>query len=108
MSSSNQNLPSATSPDTSPTALAVVQRQFAALRSRLGTRGLLMLGAVVIAAGLSLNWSWVVALGLAPIILSLAPCAAMCALGLCMMPKSKDAGSKQPAASENSNDTTSR
>jgi hypothetical protein len=107
MNSSNGNLPRVTSPGTSPTALTVVQQQFVTIRSRLGTRGLFALGAVVIAAGLALNWSWVVALGLAPIVLSLAPCAAMCALGLCMMPKSKDAGIKPPAVSESSNGTVS-
>ncbi len=107
MNSSNQNLPSATSPGTSPTALTVMQHQFVALRSRLGTRGLLALGAVAIAAGLALNWSWVVAIGLAPIALAMAPCAAMCALGLCMMPKSKDTGLKPPVASENSSGAAS-
>jgi len=38
----------------------------------------------VIGAGLALNWSWLVAAGIAPILVALAPCAAMCALGLCM------------------------
>jgi hypothetical protein len=57
---------------------------------RLGTRGLILLAIVVIAAGLALNWSWLVAIGLAPLIFGVLPCAAMCALGLCMM--SKDAG----------------
>jgi hypothetical protein len=31
-----------------------------------------------------LNWGWLTAVGAAPILLSLLPCAAMCALGLCM------------------------
>ena|SRR5579859_4717152 len=39
---------------------------------------------VVIAAAMALQWNWLVAIGVAPILLSLAPCAAMCALGLCM------------------------
>jgi hypothetical protein len=34
--------------------------------------------------GLALNWSWLVAIGVAPLLVALAPCAAMCALGLCM------------------------
>jgi hypothetical protein len=38
----------------------------------------------VIAAALVWQWSWLVVLGVAPLLLSLAPCAAMCALGLCM------------------------
>lgn len=48
-------------------------------------RGLLLVGIAVIAAGLALGWNWVVALGLAPIVLALAPCALMCALGVCMI-----------------------
>jgi hypothetical protein len=47
-------------------------------------RGLTVAGIGVIAIGLGLNWSWLVAVGAAPLILSFAPCAAMCALGLCM------------------------
>jgi hypothetical protein len=47
-------------------------------------RGLTVSGIAVIAVGLALNWSWLVAVGAAPLVLSLAPCAAMCALGLCM------------------------
>jgi hypothetical protein len=47
-------------------------------------RGLTISGVAVVALGLVLNWSWFVAVGAAPLILSLAPCAAMCALGLCM------------------------
>jgi len=33
------------------------------LRTRLGTRGLIIVGAAVIVAGLALNWSWLVAIG---------------------------------------------
>ena len=47
-------------------------------------RGLTASGIAVLAIGLALNWSWLVAAGAAPIILSLAPCVVMCALGLCM------------------------
>src|SRR3546814_12794177 len=49
-----------------------------------GRRGLLILAAVAIVAGLALNWSWLVAVGIAPILLGVLPCLAMCALGLCM------------------------
>lgn len=41
-------------------------------------------GTAVVGAGLALNWTWLTAIGAAPILLSLLPCAAMCALGLCM------------------------
>ncbi len=65
-----------------------------------GRRGLIILAAAVLVAGLALNWSWLVAAGLAPILLALAPCAAMCALGLCMNKaggKSCSSGNKTPA-----------
>lgn len=40
--------------------------------------------ATVLGSGMTLNWGWLSAVGLAPILISLAPCAAMCGLGLCM------------------------
>jgi hypothetical protein len=43
----------------------------------------LVLAAVALAAGAAFNWSWLVAAGAAPLLLSLAPCLAMCALHLC-------------------------
>lgn len=49
-----------------------------------GRRALILLAVAVVGAGLALNWSWLVAAGVAPVLLALAPCAAMCALGLCM------------------------
>ncbi len=49
-----------------------------------GRRGAMLLGATAVVAGVILNWSWFVAVGIAPLLLALAPCAAMCALGLCM------------------------
>jgi hypothetical protein len=50
-----------------------------------GRRGLILLAVAVLGAGVALNWGWLVAIGVAPILLALAPCAAMCALGLCAM-----------------------
>jgi hypothetical protein len=44
--------------------------------------GVLALG--VIAGAAASQWSWLVAIGVAPLLLSIAPCAAMCGLGLCM------------------------
>ena len=49
-----------------------------------GRRGLLLLGAIAAVAGVASSWSWLVAAGIAPLLLSVAPCVAMCALGLCM------------------------
>jgi hypothetical protein len=57
----------------------------AALRALCGSRlGLLLIAGAVTVAGLGLNWSWLVAAGIAPLLLSVLPCVAMCALGLCM------------------------
>jgi hypothetical protein len=50
------------------------------LRGRRGV-GVLVVSAVVI--GGALNWTWLVAAGIAPLLLAVLPCAAMCALGLC-------------------------
>ena len=55
-------------------------------RYYLGNRWVLLaLGSIVVIAGAALNWSWLVAVGLAPILLTMAPCAIMCAIGLCSM-----------------------
>jgi len=47
-------------------------------------RGLVALAVLLVAFGLAFNWSWLVAVGAAPLILSVLPCVAMCGLGLCM------------------------
>jgi hypothetical protein len=44
--------------------------------------GVVTLATIVIGAGLWFGWRWLVAAGLAPIVISLLPCAAMCAIGL--------------------------
>ena len=49
-----------------------------------GRRGLLILAGLALIAGLALNWGWLVAAGVAPILIGALPCLAMCALGLCM------------------------
>lgn len=49
-----------------------------------GRRRWLVVGLVVLAIGLWLGWDWLAAVGALPVLLALAPCAAMCALGLCM------------------------
>src|SRR5205085_10804819 len=61
------------------------RRAFQAIRSYLpGRRGLIVAGAIIVATGLAFNWSWLVAAGIAPVLLSVLPCLAMCALGLRM------------------------
>jgi len=49
-----------------------------------GRRGLLILAVLAIVVGLVMNWSWLAAAGIAPILIGVLPCVAMCALGLCM------------------------
>ncbi len=44
--------------------------------------GLAIGGAI---AGLALGWDWIVAAGMAPLVVSVLPCVAMCALGMCAM-----------------------
>jgi hypothetical protein len=46
---------------------------------------LLAIGALVLIIGTTLNWGWLVAAGIAPILIAVAPCAIMCGLGLCAM-----------------------
>jgi hypothetical protein len=55
------------------------------IRCRLGSRrGFIFLAAAALVGGLALNWSWLVAAGIAPLLLAVLPCVVMCALGLCM------------------------
>ena len=55
------------------------------VRSHLGgRRGLIILAVIALGAGAFSNWGWLVAAGIAPLLLALAPCALMCAAGLCM------------------------
>ncbi|ASJ73372.1 hypothetical protein IMCC3135_16450 [Granulosicoccus antarcticus IMCC3135] len=58
------------------------------LKERLRGRSLLLVaGMVVVGTGMALNWDWLTAMGAAPIILSLAPCALMCTVGICCSKK---------------------
>jgi hypothetical protein len=49
-----------------------------------GRRGLIVLSIAALGAAAFFSWGWLAAIGVAPLLLALAPCAAMCALGLCM------------------------
>lgn len=70
--------------DKSATAIAPMPAR-PGFRLPFGRRGLLLAGLAAAGGGLALNWGWLTAIGAAPIILALAPCAVMCALGMCMM-----------------------
>jgi len=88
--------------------LSTVRDRLAMVHARLGTRGLILVAILAVAAAGYSNWGWLVAIGLAPIILGVLPCAAMCAMGLCMMPKRNAPAATsaptndQPAADANS------
>src|SRR5919106_4856214 len=51
------------------------------LRGRNGVIAMIVLAVVI---GAALNWSWLTAVGIAPLLLAVLPCAVMCGLGLCM------------------------
>jgi hypothetical protein len=75
-------------------------------RYYLGNRWtLIALGVVAIAFGLAFGgWAWLVAAGLAPIILSTLPCLIMCGLGVCFMcrPGNKESASPSVDAATSS------
>ena len=45
--------------------------------------------------GTGLGWNWLTAVGIAPIIVSTAPCLIMCAFGVCMMGRNRHTSSNQ-------------
>jgi hypothetical protein len=65
-----------------------------------GRRGLFVLGGAALTLGIGLNWGWLAAIGVAPILLALLPCAVMCALGLCMHGMTKKPSSAPEAAGD--------
>ena len=78
------------------------------LRMPYGRQGWLVAAFALITAGAALNWGWLTAIGIAPLILSFAPCALMCAAGVCMMCKSNSCTSKTTSAGgSNSTDNVS-
>ena len=50
----------------------------------LSPQSFMVTGIAAVVVGLTLSWSWVVAVGVAPLVLAVGPCLIMCALGLCM------------------------
>ena len=90
-----------TSEVTKTPAANPLQNLFSSLRERVGGKnGLIAMAMLVIGGVLLLNWSWLVTAGVAPLILGVLPCVAMCALGLCankiMGGKSSCSGSETP------------
>ena len=67
----------------------------------LATRNrLMMAGGAVVIGGLALNWGWLTAIGVAPILLAVAPCGIMCALGLCAMGMKKTPAARPTPSTE--------
>lgn len=68
-----------------------------------GRRALIALAIASAAIGAWFGWPSLVAAGIAPLLLAVLPCLAMCALGLCVMKgggRSCDAGSAKDAAAD--------
>lgn len=71
------------------------------LRYRLGDRRILIgVAAALFTAALAFNWQWLVAAGLASLIVGVLPCIAMCALGMCAMGRGNSACGKNEAGKE--------
>lgn len=66
-----------------------------------GRRRLIVLGAIVLGLGLLFKWNWLVAVGVAPLLLAALPCVAMCALGLCMGKMAGGSSGTKPSSTDN-------
>ncbi len=87
------------SESTRPTQPTLFQDVFALVRHILGgRRRIILLSVAVLAIAAVLNWGWLGAIGVAPLLLAVAPCLAMCALGLCMKPGAKSCSKDAPGA----------
>ena len=78
------------------------------IRSWIGNRRLLaVIGLALGGTGLGVGWDWLTAVGIAPLIVSAAPCLLMCTLGLCMMGRGHqaNAGKADIAPSESATRT---
>ncbi|WP_205602603.1 hypothetical protein [Chelativorans alearense] len=72
-----------------------------------GRRGLIVAAIAVGIPALWIGWPWLVVAGVAPILLALAPCAIMCALGLCMRPGASGASGTDASSSNLTSDEAS-
>lgn len=58
-------------------------------------QGVIVIGLAAIVLAMAFSWNWLVAIGAASLILSFAPCAIMCTLGVCMTGRGKSSNAKQ-------------
>ena len=72
-----------------------------------GRRGWIALGGIAVVAGLAFNWDWLVTAGIAPLLISVLPCVAMCAVGVCCMNKTAGQSTPEPTVGEDSSNETS-
>ena len=72
-----------------------------------GRPALLWMAIFAIGAGLVFGWDWLVAAGVAPLIVSVLPCLAMCAIGLCAMGGSAKSCHGEKAAPKAADPTSS-
>jgi hypothetical protein len=59
---------------------------------------LTLAGLTLAGSGLTLGWSWLTAIGVAPLIVAAAPCLVMCAVGACVMCRSNPGANTSSAA----------
>lgn len=96
-----------TIPSAETTSASLTRDLLHAARYYLGSRrGILILATVAIVAGTAFNWSWLVATGIAPILLTALPCAVMCGLGLCMNRLFGNSCESQPSQSQSTVEPT--
>jgi hypothetical protein len=77
---------------------ALAQELLRVARSYIGGwRALMLLAILAVSAGAALNWSWLVAAGVAPALLTAFPCIAMCGLGLCANKLTRGSCSAHPS-----------
>ncbi len=67
-----------------------------------GRRALIIFAVAVLGAGAALNWGWLVAVGVAPLLLVFAPCAVMCVFGHRMSKATGKSRSREAGTTERS------
>ena len=84
---------------TKPAAGAPTGGWAGAVRPWIGNRWVLTIAGLALAGtGTALGWSWLTAVGVAPLIVSAAPCLVMCAVGACAMCQNNPSRSTPGAA----------
>src|SRR5258707_9380628 len=95
-----------TSQTTRAPATSLTGDAMQAARYYLGNRrALLIVALLAIAGGAALNWSWLVAAGIAPVLLTALPCLVICGFGLCMHKMSGGLCASQLARSQKAEPT---